>query len=77
MKILHILCLFAYWTSVFGNDFVPPPFINREEAEKAIPKILDEIPDLLLSDPSGVEAQEFLRTDRLPQWIVYYFQNGI
>lgn len=62
---------------IFGSDFTPPPFTNKEEAETAIPRVLEQIPDLIASDPSGVEAQEFLRTHRLPQWIAFYFQNGI
>ena len=57
-------------------QYTPSVFNNKEEAQKVFSKTLDQIPQLLKDDPTGIKAQQFLRKDRLPQWIQNYFYVG-
>lgn len=75
MKFLLRLVLVIYCMPIFAQN-TPPAFSTAEEAKQAIPKILDQIPQLLKDDPTGIKAQQFLRKDRLPQWIQNYFYAG-
>lgn len=75
MKILLRLVLVIYCMPMFAQN-TPPAFSSAEEAKQAISKTLDQIPHLLKDDPTGIKAQQFLRKDRLPQWIQNYFYAG-